>query len=210
MNELTGKRGLKLWGLCHQLRLTDAPDTRNARSERGIEHLLRGRDEEIEAFEKRDQYGELLEYSKARIERIQARYKKLIAAPNRFGFESGPQIPQPYAGIGSDHKLVSDPPAAAFVFMTVECYLAIRPMQHALAWRVYVEKRGIHGFRSFPVCANARGAYLVHRRLVRNIDRMVWGIWTDHIDEKRAKESHELQRSIALLRDRDQLKTLAS
>jgi hypothetical protein len=179
--EFDGGRALRLWGLIHQLRMEDGDyesadqvkSTRRARFEYRNQLLIRERNALVEAYEKRAQHGGLTDAAKERLKRIRADYERRLRSQKQVGFEStgGRTDMLPRKKNGCEQLNLES--LVELVFLTVDNYLSRRPMQHALAWRVYVLGQGVRSFRysenlhgeSVTFCGSGTAAVRVHSNL---------------------------------------------
>lgn len=184
-------KALKLWGRCHQLR--NEPDLTpdeirksKARNLATLQDLAERCEREMDLFR-----------SPERKAAIQKRYEKALQRANKppegFGAAPIPTGTRMYAPAPVVQKVVDDPEPAAFIFLTIENYFKSRPMQRAIAWRIYVETKSVRGFtyreNERTICGAARSAYRLHRNLKRNIERLFEvAAFEETVVDKKARE----------------------
>lgn len=184
--ELSGTRALQIWGLCHQLRLEedDSKITKAGRRADRIAAIRRERDMLIEFYSQYTQRGQLTPKAAERVKAVKARADKEIHRIRAIGF-CGPEIPtnDVYARSSKARKPQINPESAiALTFIVVEDYLRRRPMQRALAWRVYVLGETLGGFKySEPIgagqthsfCSCRQTATVIHRNLKERLEMLL-------------------------------------
>lgn len=191
-------RALVVWGICHMLRMPDDAKDEATRRKKRIEHrkqdLVRERDALIEAFSKFQSAGKrrrLTEASAARVKRIEQKFKSELSHTQDCGFGQGPGrpdfYPRPLTDSGAHDKYPKGPnpnrldSVQAMTFQIIESYLSKRPMQRALAWRVYVDGKGAGGFRyiekmgesEHTFCGSRTAAYRMLDRFKGKVETLV-------------------------------------
>lgn len=177
-------KALRVWGLCHQLRMDedDSAITKPGRRADRIARIRRDRDMFVAFYSQYTERGQLTPEARARVNSVKVRAEKEIQGIRRIGF-SGPLISQsdPYArGRKATKPQINPESGVALLFLTIEDYLARKPMSRAMAWHVYVEGRSVRSFRYGEViegkdhvfCGSGAAAGRVHLNLKRWLETL--------------------------------------